>query len=341
MALAMSGLAKFTNSGGATVFPLAGGLTSSRLALGCMQFGESWDPGTDIPATARKRAREAMETALELGWNFFDHADIYARGRSEVVFGELVREMGVPRESIIVQGKCGIRFPDTPEKGDPKRFDFSREHIVASAEAALKRLGMDYLDSFLLHRPDLLADPDEIMEAFAGLQASGKVRHFGVSNFTPHLLNLYRSAGFTPVANQVEINLLRTALIDCSMIEDKRKPLPGHPGDGTLEWNRAHGVVTQAWAPMAYGYLCGREPDWEPERVQRVSAVVARVATEHGVPAEAIVIAWLLRHPAGIQPVIGTRDPGRLRACHQALKVELSRKEWYSLYNATRETDLP
>ncbi len=341
MAGAMNTLPKFTNSSGRTVFPLADNLSSSRLTLGCMHFGEDWDPRAEIPKGAHQRARAAVETVLELGWDFFDHADIYAAGKSEIVFGEVVRQLGVDRESIIVQSKCGIRFADTPEEGDPKRFDYSREHIVASAEASLKRLGMDYLDSFLLHRPDLLAEPEEILEAFSELRDAGKVRHFGVSNFTPPLLDLYKAAGFTPIANQVEINLLRTALIDCSMIEDERKPLPGHPGDGTLEWNRINGVVTQAWAPMAYGYLCGREPDWEVDRVRRLSAVVAEIAENYEVPPEAIVIAWLLRHPAGIQPVIGTRNPQRLQACHQALKVHLTRKEWYALYNASRDTELP
>jgi len=337
----MAGLQRFTNAAGQTVFPNADGLAVGRLALGCMHFGGTWDPDDPVPAAARKRAAEAVGTALELGWDFFDHADIYTSGKSEIVFGELVREMGVQRESIIVQSKCGIVFAGQPNPGDPKHFDFTRDHIVASAENSLKRLGMDYLDSFLLHRPDFLADPEEVIAAFSELRDAGKVRHFGVSNFTPPLLDLYKAAGFTPITNQVEINLLRTALIDCTMIEDERKPLSGNTGDGTLEWNRINGVVTQAWAPLAYGYLCGREPDWEPERVGRVAAEVNRVAQRHGVAPEAVVIGWLLRHPAGIQPVIGTRDPARLRACHQALDLRMSNLEWYALYLATRSTELP
>ncbi|MGA1204727.1 MAG: aldo/keto reductase [Opitutales bacterium] len=337
----MTGLPQFSPDGGLSLdFPLADGLVTSRLALGCMMFGEIWD-SPSVSSGDRSRARAALETALELGWNFFDHADIYCNGNSERVFGELVRELNLDRESIIIQGKCGIRFKGEPHPDSPKRFDYSREHIIASVDGILARLGMDYLDSLLLHRPDFLAEPEEIIAAFDQLRGMGKVRHFGVSNFTPHLLGLYRAAGFIPVANQVEVNLLRTALIDCSMIESGRKPLPGHPGDGTLEWNRSHGVVTQAWAPMAYGYLCGREPDWEPERVARLSAEVARIARLHDAPAEAVVIGWLLRHPAMIQPVIGTRDPDRLRACHQALKLNLSREEWYSLYSCSRGNELP
>lgn len=338
----MARLLVFSEDDGQTLtYPLAPGLRASRLGLGCMHFGGTWEAGKEIGAEARAQARVALETALELGWDFFDHADIYCRGRSEVVFGELIREMGIPRESIIVQTKCGIRFADDPGPGQPHRFDFSKEHIVASVEQSLKRLGMEYVDSLLLHRPDLLADPQEVMEALALLHGSGKVGFFGVSNFTPPLLELYREAGFTPVANQVELNLLRTSLIDASMVAQGRSPHPGHTADGTLEWHRRRGVVTQAWAPMAYGYLSGRAPDWEPERVGAAARCVQQVALAHGVRPEAVVIAFLLRHPAMIQPIIGTRDPARLKACHQALSLRLSREEWYILYQAGRGKSLP
>jgi predicted oxidoreductase len=342
MKAVMSQLPIFSNDKGQTLtYPLAPGLQSTRFGLGCMHFGGTWEAEGDIPDEARQRAREALETALELGWDFYDHADIYCKGRSEVLFGELIREMKVPRESIIVQTKCGIRFPDDPKKGLPHRFDFSKAHIIASVENSLKRLGMDYIDILLLHRPDLLGDPQEVMEAFAELHGSGKVVFFGVSNFTPPLLDLYREAGFTPVANQVELNLLRTSLIDSSMVSEGRNPAAGHTADGTLEWHRMRGVVTQAWAPMAYGYLSGRAPDWDPERVAKAATKVREVAKAHGAEPEAIVIAWLLRHPAMIQPIIGTRDPARLRACDAALKVHLSREEWYSLYQAGRGRGLP
>ncbi len=338
----MSSLPSFTADNGKTVtYPLAYGLRTSRLALGCMHFGGTWEAEGSIPSEARQRARQAMETVLELGWNFFDHADIYCRGRSEQLFGELMREMQVDRESVILQSKCGIRFADDPEPGLPHRFDFSRKHILASVEERLRLLQTDYLDILLLHRPDLLAEPEEIVGAFTGLHEAGKVRHFGVSNFTPPLLDLYDQAGFSPVANQVEINLFKTSLLDSTQVAVGRDPAPGHPGDGTLEWHRRKGVVTQAWAPMAYGYACGRKPDRDPERAGKVSDLVAGLAAAHGVEPEAVVIGWLLRHPAGIQPVIGSRDPGRLKACHQALDLQLSREEWYTLYVTARGNALP
>ena len=333
----MSQLPVFSNDGGLTLqYPQADGLTSQRLALGCMFFGGSWAADEPITDDERTRAREALETALDLGWDFFDHADIYCSGKSETIFGELIRELGVSRESIIVQDKCGIRFEDEPIAGDPHRYDFSREHIIASANSSLKRLGIEYLDSFLLHRPDVLAEPDEVVAAFAELKESGKVRHFGVSNFTPPMLALYQQAGFTPIVNQVELNLLQVSLLDSTMVTKNRDPESGHTADGTIEWNRSHGVVTQAWAPMAYGYLCGRRPDKETEQINRTAAKVHQIAQRHEVPAEAVVIGWLLRHPAVIQPVIGTRSPSRLRACHQALELRLTREEWYALYLSSR-----
>lgn len=338
----MPSLPVFSDDEGQTLsYPLAPGLQCSRLGLGCMHFGGSWEAEAIIPEEARNRAREAMETVLELGWDFFDHADIYCAGRSEVLFGELIREMPVERESIIVQSKCGIRFPNLPNPGDPHRFDFSRDHIVSSVEQSLKRLQMEYIDILLLHRPDLLGEPAEVMEAFADLHNSGKVAYFGVSNFPPPLLDLFREAGFTPVANQVECNLLRTSLLDSAMVSAGRLPSAGHPGDGTLEWHRMRGVVTQAWAPMAYGYLAGRDPDWDPERVSKAAEKVKEGSEKHGVDPGAIVIAWLLRHPAMIQPIVGSRDPQRLKACHDALRVKLSREEWYALYLAGRGQVLP
>lgn len=335
----MATLASFSSDGGKTLcYPLAPGVTSSRLVLGCMHFAKGGD--MDGASTLQK-AVLALETVLGYGWDTFDLADIYGRGESEVVFGKAVRQLGLPRESIIVQSKCGIRFAGEPHASDPHRFDFSRRHILDSVEGSLRRLGMDYLDLLLLHRPDFLADPEEVLTAFAELQATGKVLAFGVSNFTPPLLDLFRSAGFIPVVHQVEISLLKHRLITSTMVSEDREPMPASTPDGTLEWHRQTGVVTQAWAPLAYGYPCGRAPDWEPGRVGATAARVREMAAEVGAPPEAVVIAWLLRHPAMIQPVIGTLHPQRLKACHQALDLSLSREAWYRLLAAARSAPLP
>lgn len=329
-------LPRFVSERGGLTYPLAGGLESSRLALGCMNFGGTWEPGKEVSQEARYRAREALSTALDLGWNFFDHADIYGRGRSEVVFGELVRELTIPRDSYILQTKCGIRFEGDPNESSPHRYDFSRDHIRRSVEGSLRRLQTDYVDILLLHRPDLLAAPQEIVETLQELKAEGKVHHFGVSNFPPPLLQLFESAGLLPVANQVEVSLLKPSLIEAVLVAQDQQPSPGHPADGTLEWHRRQGVVTQAWAPLAYGYFSGREHPELDANVKAAADMVRDLARDKGVKPEAIVIAWLLKHPSCIQPIIGTRDPQRIRACNEALHLDLTREEWYGLHRKAR-----
>lgn len=336
----MSQKSSFTDPTGKEMrFPKAPQFQCSRLALGCMHFGgQGSDAG--VPET-RQIARTALETVFELGWNCFDHADIYCRGRSEAVFGSLIREMGIPRGGIFIQSKCGIRFAGDTGPSAPHRFDFSKAYIIRSAEASLKRLNVEYLDLLLLHRPDLLMDTEEVYGALDFLRTSGKVKAFGVSNHTVLQMELLHAAGIEILVNQVEINPLRPALLDCGVVAMGREPAPGHPADGTLEYHQLRGIVTQAWAPMAYGYLSGRQPDWDPQRVGAAAMVVGEIAEAHGVPAEAVVIAWLLRHPAGIQPIIGTRSAERLRACHRALNIQLSREDWYRIYTAGRGHPLP
>lgn len=315
---------------------------ASRVALGCMHFGGNRNLGETDKTDSLRKGRKALETALAAGINFFDHADIYGGGESEEVFGELIEEMAVPRDSILIQTKCGIRFADNPRPGDPHRYDFSENHILRSVESSLRRLRNDRIDILLLHRPDALMEPEEIAVAFAKLHASGKVRAFGVSNHTPAQMDLLRDTlPFPVVANQVEINLLKTSLIDAGIVSAGREPAPGHPADGSLEYHRLHGIVTQAWAPLAYGYLSGRKPDTDDPRIKPTADLVQELAETHSVPPESIVIAWLLRHPAGIHPIVGTRDPARIKACARATHLRLNREEWYRLYIAGRGTPLP
>lgn len=313
--------------------------TVSQTALGCMHFGQG-----DAPLP---RARAALETALAVGIDFFDHADIYAGGRSESVFGQIMEELKLDRSALVLQSKCGIRFADDPAPGAPHRFDFSREHIIRSVEGSLQRLRTDYLDILLLHRPDFLMDPEEVASAFAHLRESGKVRAFGVSNQTPSQIALLRPYMASPlVANQVEFSLLKTSLLDTAMVSEGRFPTSGCAGDGTLDFHRIQGIHTQAWAPLAYGYLSGRTPGDplpEPYRsaAERVTPMVLNLARAHGCAPETILLSWILRHPAGIQPIVGTRDPARIAASAAATSDLLSREDWYRLYLASRGRPLP
>ncbi|MEZ4770542.1 MAG: aldo/keto reductase [Caldilineales bacterium] len=311
----------------------------SRIALGCMRLGGSWD---DVPVTAgdRKRAVGAVNAALECGVNFFDHADIYMRGKSEVVFAGALRELGVARQEVVLQSKCGIRFTGDPSPQSPGRYDFSYGHIIASVEGILRRLDSDYLDILLLHRPDPLVEPDEVARAFGELHSAGKVRAFGVSNHTAAQIALLQASLDQPlVVNQVELSLLHSFLIDDGVLADQREAVYANAG-GTLDYCRLHGIRVQAWSPVAHGVL-SNPPGGAPDNVRATAALVAQLAEEKGTTKDAVVLAWLLRHPAGIQPVIGTTNPQRIADSCLADDVTLSREEWYRLFIAARGGPLP
>ena len=311
----------------------------SRISYGCMNLGGSWDE-TPVTGEVQQRAVAAVAATLECGINFFDHADIYMRGKSEEVFAEALQELGVAREQVILQSKCGIWFVGNPSPGSPGRFDFSYEHITASVEGILRRLRTEYLDILLLHRPDPLVEPDEVARAFDELHASGKVRAFGVSNHTGPQIDLLQASLDQPlVVNQLEINLLHSYLIDDGVLANQRAAVYTN-ASGTLDYCRLHGIRVQAWSPVAQGAL-SNPPDDEPDNVRAAAALVAQLAAEKDTTTDAIVLAWLLRHPAGIQPVIGTTNPQRIAASCQADDVTLSREEWYRLFIAARGGPLP
>ena len=319
-------------------YPLADGLTASRIGYGCMHLSRAWD-ASPITADERRSAQRLVETALAHGITLFDHADIYARGKSEQVFGDVLRASPGLRAKMVLQSKCGIRFADDPP-GAPQRYDFSHAHIVASVEGSLARLGVDHLDILLLHRPDPLVEPDEVARAFDALHASGKVRHFGVSNHTPGQIDLLRRHVRQPlVANQVEISLLHLPLIDEGVVANTT----GHAyasAAGTLDYCRLHDIRVQAWSPLASGKLASTSEFSDPA-VRDTATLLRQLADAKGVTPEAIQLAWLLRHPAGIQPIVGTTDPVRLVACAAADEVPLSREEWYALFTAARGGRVP
>ena len=319
-------------------YPLADGLTASRIGYGCMHLSRAWD-ASPITTEERRNAQRLVETALAHGITLFDHADIDARGKSEQVFGDVLRASPGLRAKMVLQSKCGIRFADDPP-GAPQRYDFSHAHIVASVEGSLARLGVDHLDILLLHRPDPLVEPDEVARAFDALHASGKVRHFGVSNHTPGQIDLLRRHVRQPlVANQVEISLLHLPLIDEGVVANTT----GHAyasAAGTLDYCRLHDIRVQAWSPLASGKLASTSEFSDPA-VRDTATLLRQLADAKGVTPEAIQLAWLLRHPAGIQPIVGTTDPVRLVACAAADEVPLSREEWYALFTAARGGRVP
>jgi predicted oxidoreductase len=315
-------------------------LEVSRLAMGCMGLGGGWDSGTQLTADHERQAREFLDAAEEIGANFFDHANIYGRGRSEEVFGRVLKERPSLRDKIVIQSKCGIRWADDPP-GTPQRFDFTSEHILESVDAILGRLRTDRLDILLLHRPDPLWEGEEIAEAFGKLHLSGKVRYFGVSNqnrFQMEYLQSFLQEAL--VANQVEMNLLHHGFVEVDISFNQSSPCYPDGWEGTMEYCRLRRVLLQAWSPLAQGILTGKL-DHQPGNVKETALLVQKYAQRHETTAEAILLAWLLKHPAKIQPVLGTSRPDRLRACAKAVSVSLSREEWYSLFAAARGETMP
>ncbi|RHW35674.1 aldo/keto reductase [Neobacillus notoginsengisoli] len=314
-------------------------ITDSRLVLGCMGFGGAWD-NSPITAEDEKKAERGIETALEVGIRMFDHADIYTRGKAEKVFGNWLKKNHDIREQIVIQSKCGIRFA---EDNIPGRYDFSRDYILQSVDGILDRLGTDYLDILLLHRPDPLMEPEEVAEAFERLKESGKVRNFGVSNMNAGQMKLLQAYIGTPlVVNQLEMSVKKLDWVDQGVHVNQPAGRESHFAEGLLEHCMLHDIQIQAWSPLAKGiYSGGMEPVTEAEKSS--AALVAKLAEEKGTTREAIVLGWLMRHPANIQPVIGTTDPERIKHCQDAVRQAslMTRDEWYSLYVTSRGHRLP
>lgn len=287
------------------------GLQVPALALGCMRLTKLDEQG----------AQRYVRTALDLGANFFDHADIYGGGKCEELFGKAIA--GIPREQLIIQSKCGI-VPG-------KRYDFSKEHILTSVDGILKRLNVEYLDVLLLHRPDALMDPVEVAEAFSTLKAAGKVNHFGVSNQNPYQMALLRKYLPMPiVANQLQLSVTNCTMITQGMeVNMATNGAVGRDG-GVLDYCRLNDITIQPWSPFQYGFFEGVFIG--SEKYPELNKKLDEVAEKYGVSATTIAVAWLLRHPARFQPVIGTMNLSRLAECVKACDVQLTRQEWYDIY---------
>ncbi len=302
-------------------------LEVTRLAYGCMRL--AWQP-PEVNAEGIENGIRALEAAVDAGYTFFDHADIYGGGACETIFGEALRRHPDWRDRLVIATKCGIRRADDPVPGAPHRYDFSFEHIIASVERSLCRLRVETIDLLMLHRPDFLADPEEIARAFVQLHEAGKVRTFGVSNFRPPLVSAVQAAlPFALQVNQVEIHPRYLATLT----------------DGTLDQCLERKLTPMAWSPLDRGRIAtGHRPDAalaaDTHWVQ-LTATLDAIATRLGIDRTTLVLAWLLRHPSGIIPVIGSTDPGRILKATQADNIELDRETWYEILRAARGEALP
>jgi len=296
------------------------GVISPRLVYGCMRLAG------DNSTAARERGRQAIRAALDEGYTHFDHADIYGGGACETLFAEVMAERPGLRDRLLITSKCGIRGRGKPNPDDPVRYDFSKSHLLASVDGSLGRLKTDYLDLLLLHRPDHLFRAEEVWAAFSALRAAGKVRHFGVSNFRPPQVSLLASrCPFPLLVNQVEINIhnLDTLL------------------DGTLDQAQELGITPQAWCPLGGVAYPAWRNTFSQETEARIRAELDAQGRTYGAEPWIVMLAWLLRHPAKIVPIIGTTTSARIKAAKQALTLDYSREDWYRLLEARNGHPVP
>ncbi|NVK23314.1 MAG: aldo/keto reductase [Gammaproteobacteria bacterium] len=311
---------------------------TSRIVYGCMGLGGDWD-SPSFEQHHINQAHQVLDAALEHGITQFDHADIYTRGKAERVFGEVLKQRPELKDQISIQSKCGIRFADEQHPG---RYDFSKDWIISSTEGILKRLNVEHIDTLILHRPDPLVEPEEVALAFEHLKQQGKVRHFGASNMHLHQLQFLNSALEQPlIVNQLELSLTQLGWLDEGVTSLGAGDKAVNFSSGTIEYCRQNNVQLQSWGCLSQGLFTGRALDNQPDFIHNTAAKVDALATRYQVSKEAIVLAWLMRHPAQIQPVIGTTNPQRIAQCAEAVNVELSREDWYSLYVSARGEALP
>lgn len=289
-------------------------LQAPVIAVGCMR----------INSLGKEEAQRFVQTALELGATFFDHADIYGDGACEEIFADAIQMNDDVRERVILQSKCGIR------RG---MFDFSREHILHATEGILRRLRTDYLDVLLLHRPDALVEPEEVAEAFDALERAGKVRHFGVSNQNPMQIDLLRKFVKQPiVANQLQLSITNATMISQGINVNMENNAAVNRDGSVLDYCRLHDITVQPWSPFQFGFFEGVFLD--NPKFPELNAGIDEIAHAYGVTNTTIAMAWLLRHPAHMQPVTGTMNTGRLADCCKAAEINLTREEWYAIYRA-------
>lgn len=295
-------------------------LTVSKLALGCMRLTE----------LSLEEAEKLIQTALECGINFFDHADIYGNGQSEALFGNFLKKNPDLRKQIIIQTKCGIR---------DGYYDSSAEHILASVNSSLKRLNTDYIDVLLIHRPDALTDFEDVAKAFKILREEKKVRFFGVSNMNAIQIEiLQKHLPNKLIFNQLHFNIVHSLMIDEILNVNINNDYAVNRTGDILDYMRLHEITMQAWSPLQISLTKGTYLG-HPDYVE-LNQKLEEIGTKYGLTPAAVAVAWILRHPAQIQVIVGTTKPASLRELVKAVDIELSKKEWYDLYLSVGK-DLP
>lgn len=289
-------------------------ISVSNIVMGCMRISQ----------LSNKDAGKLIHTALDEGINFFDHADIYGKGESEVRFSEAIEMNETIRAKMVLQSKCGIC---------PGFYDSSKEHILTSVDNILKRLKTSYLDILLLHRPDALIEPEEVAAAFDLLATAGKVKCFGVSNYNPmqiELLQKYVSQKL--IINQLQLSVVHTPMIDSGMAVNMHIDQAISRENSVLDYCRIHNLTIQAWSPFQKGFIEG--PFFEDKKYAEVIEVIDQIATKYNVTRTTVAVGWITRHPANIQVILGTTKPERIIEGCKGSEIPLTREEWYAIYKA-------
>lgn len=286
-----------------------------RIAVGCMR----------IPQRGEENTARLIDTALERGFNFFDHADVYGGGGgSERMFAKAYGMTPAKREKIILQTKCGLTHGI---------YDASKTRILEAVDGSLQRLNTEYLDVLLLHRPDALMDPEEVAEAFDLLYSQGKVRHFGVSNQNPMQIRLLQKYVKQPlIVNQLQFSIMHSGMVDAGIHVNMSDAASVDHDGSVLDFCRLHDITIQPWSPFQYGFFEGVFVG--NEKFPELNATLDRIAERYNVTAITIALAWILRHPAKMMPVTGTTEPERFRQCLDAAEITLTRDEWYEIYKS-------
>ncbi len=284
----------------------------SQVALGCMRIKEMSDYEAD----------SYMSTALEYGYNYFDHADIYGGGKCEEVFGNALKRNPSLRDKIVIQTKCGI---------SNGRYDFSKEHIISSVNGSLKRLNTEKIDVLLLHRPDLLMEPDEVAAAFDELYQSGKVITFGVSNHSATQIELLKKS----IKQDIIINQLQLSITNAQMISSGANVnLDNSDGinrDGYIrDYCRLNNITIQPWSPLQHGFISGTFLG--NDDFSKLNKLLKELAEKYDITDTGIAIAWLLRLPEKMQPIVGSINLERLKDISRAADITMSAEDWYEIY---------
>lgn len=305
-------------------------LETSAVALGIMRMA----------ALDSDQAANVLETAHDHGITMIDSADIYGNGHSETVFGEALKKTSLSRDDFVIQSKGGIVLDPERSHGDlvfGQRYDFSKQHLIDAVDGVLKRMGVDYLDNFLLHRPDTLMEPEQISDAFDTLTRAGKVLYFGVSNFNPRQVDLVQAAlNQRLIINQLQFSLMHSGMVDFGIHTNMKDDGSVDHDGGILEYSRLKHMTIQTWSPFQFGMFGG--PFIDNPKFPELNTKLQALADKYGVSKNAIATAWILRHPANMQVLLGTMTPAHITDSANGGDIVLDAQEWYDLYFAAGNT---